>query len=256
MTAAAVSLVLAVCVFGGSLLAMSAARALPDSHLGSEARDVIKLGMGLVATLVALVLGLMIATAKGVYDAQSAGVRQLAGNVLLLDRTLAEYGPETQHARGLLRQSAELMLHRLWPADGSAPASLAPGESGAQMNEFLREVTGLPAQNETQRFLKAEALKLVADLAQARFQMYVQGSSELPLPFLVVVVVWLSILFAGYGLVAARNATVMIFLFACTLSVAGAVFLIQELATPFQGVVRVSSLPLRDVIAQLDHTAP
>ena len=177
--------------------------------------------------------------------------RQLSANVLLLDRSLAEYGPEAQHPRELLRQAAELMLQHLWPADGSAPVSLAPGEAHAQMSEFLREVTRLSPQNETQQFLKTQALRITSDLGQARFQLYVQGTSELPLPFLVIVVLWLIILFAGYGLIAARNATVMMFLLACTLSVAGAVFLIQELATPFEGMVRVSSVPLRDVITQL-----
>jgi hypothetical protein len=251
MIAAAVSLVVASCVFGGSILAMYAARALPDSHLSADARDVIKLRMALIATLVALVLGLMIATAKGTYDAQSAGVRQLSANALLLDRTLAECGPGTQHPRDLLRQAAELMLQHLWPADGSTPVSLAPGEVHSQMSEFLREVTRLSLQNETQQFLKTQALRITSDLGQARFQLYVQGTSGLPLPFLVIVVLWLIILFAGYGLIAARNATVMMFLLACTLSVAGAVFLIQELATPFEGMVRVSSVPLRDVITQL-----
>ena len=250
MSAAAVSPLVASCVFGGSLIAMYAARALPDSHLSADARDVIKVGMALIATLVALVLGLMIATAKGTYDAQSAGVRQLSANVLLLDRSLAEYGPEAQQPRDLLRQAAELMLQRLWPAD-SAPVSLAPGEARSQMSGFLREVTRLSPQNETQQFLKTQALRITSDLAQARFQMYVQGSSGLPLPFLVVVVLWLIVLFAGYGLIAARNPTVLVFLFACTLSVAGAVFLIQELANPFQGLIRVSSVPLREVNDQL-----
>ncbi len=251
MIALALSLVVASCVFGGSLLAMSAARALPDSHLGADARDVIKLGMALIATLVALVLGLMIATAKGTYDAQNAGVRQLSANVLLVDRSLAEYGPDTQHPRELLRQAAELMLHHLWPADGSAAVSLAPGEARAQMSEFLREITQLSPENEEQQYLKNQVLRITLDLAQARFQMYVQGTSELPLPFLAIVVLWLIILFAGYGLIAARNPTVLAFLLACTLSVSGAVFLIEELANPFEGLIRISSAPLREVITQL-----
>jgi hypothetical protein len=133
--------------------------------------------MALIATLVALVLGLMIATAKGTYDAQSAVVRQLSANVLLLDRILAEYGPEAEHPRDLLHQGAELMPQRLWPEDGSAPVSLAPGEARAPMDVFLREVTRLSPQNETQAFLKTQALRMTSDLAQARFQMYVQGTS-------------------------------------------------------------------------------
>lgn len=251
MTPGAVSLVIATVVFGGSILAMYVARALPDSHLGADARDVIKLGMALIATLVALVLGLMIATAKGTYDAQSAAVRQLSADVLLLDRSLAEYGPEAQHPRDLLREAAGLMLQHLWPEDGSAPLSLAPGEAHAPMAQFLREVTQLSPLNPTQEFLKTQVLRVTSDLAQVRFQMYVQGTSQLPLPFLIVISIWLIILFAGYGLIAARNPTVLVFLFAATLSVSGAVFLVQELANPFGGVVRVSGAPLDEVIAHL-----
>ncbi len=251
MTSGVVSLVIATVVFGGSILAMYVARALPDSHLGADARDVIKLGMALIATLVALVLGLMIATAKGTYDAQSAAVRQLSADVLFLDRSLAEYGEEAKQPRDLLREAASLMLQHLWPEDGSAPLSLAPGEAPVPMDLCLREVTQLSPQNQTQEFLKTQALRVTSDLAQIRFQMYVQGTSQLPLAFLIVIGLWLIILFAGYGLIAARNPTVLAFLFAATLSVSGAVFLIQELADPFGGVVRVSSVPLREVIAHL-----
>lgn len=251
MTHLAISLLMTGCVFAGAVLAMLAARALPNSHLSADARDVIKLGMGLVATLVALVLGLMIATAKGAFDAQSASVRQLSANVLLLDRTLAEYGPETGPARDLLRQASELTLRRLWPEEPSAPISLAPGESHAQMQLFLREVNTLAPQDATQQFLKAQALRTTSDLAQTRFQIYVQGSGGLPLPFLLVVVFWLFVLFGGYGLIAARNPTVLVSLLVCVLSVSGAVFLIQELADPFDGLMRVSSLPVRQVIAIL-----
>jgi hypothetical protein len=251
MTALAVSLIVAACVFSGAMLATLAARALPDPHLNAEARDVIKVAMALVATLVALVLGLMIATAKGTYDAQSAGVRQLSADILLLDRMLAEYGTETKPARALLYRFANLGLHRLWPEDGSAPVSLAPTEALAEKHAFLREVTGLSPQNELQQILKARALQAMTDLAQARLQVYTNASSGLPLPFLVLVVFWLVILFAGYGLIAPRNATVIASLLACSLSVAGAVYLIEELANPFSGMVRVSSEPLREVIGQL-----
>ncbi|MFO1128821.1 MAG: hypothetical protein U1E66_10390 [Rhodospirillales bacterium] len=251
MTPAAVSMVVVAVVFGGSILAMSVARLLPPSHLSAEAKDVIKLGMALVATLVALVLSLMIATAKSTYDAQTAAVRQLSADVLLLDRTLAEYGPDSQSSRALLRQSAELILGYLWPADGSAPASLAPGEARGPSEFLLREVTDLSPHSPTQEFLKAQALHLLSDMAQVRFNMYIQGTTELPPPFIIIVIIWLMILFSGYGLIAARNPTVILVIFAATLSVSGAVFLIQELATPFQGMMRVSSDPLREVIAQL-----
>lgn len=239
------------CVFGGAVVAMYASRALPDSHLSADARDVIKLAMALIATLVALVLGLMIATAKGTFDAQTGAVRQLSANILLLDRTLGEYGPETLSERDLLQQAANLTLRRLWPEDGSGPVSLAPGEAHVPMQSLMHRLNTLSPQDPTQQFLKAQALRTLGDLAQTRFQMYVQGGGGLPLPFFLVVLFWLCVLFSGYGLIAARNPTVLISLFVCTLSVSGAVFLIQELADPFDGLVRVSSAPLRHVIAIL-----
>lgn len=143
------------------------------------------------------------------------------------------------------------MLDRLWPENGSEPASLAPGEAHASMEQFLREITQLSPHDQTQEFLKAQLLRVTSDLAQARFQMYVQGTGRLPLPFLIIVILWLIILFGGYGLIAARNPTVLAFLFAATLSVSGAVFLIEELANPFGGMVRVSGAPLREVMAHL-----
>jgi hypothetical protein len=164
---------------------------------------------------------------------------------------LAEYGPDAEHPRDLLRGAAELTLERLWPADGAAPFSLAPGASRPEMEALIREIKRLSPQNERQQSLKTDALRVMSDLAQARLQIYVHGASGLPLPFLVVTVLCLMILFAGYGLIAAHNPTMIIFILACTLSVAGAVFLIQELANPFQGLVRVSSVPLRVVIGQL-----
>ncbi len=251
MHSAIVSLVVAAAVFGGSLFAMYAARVLPDSHFSAEARDVIKLAMALIATLVALVLGLMIATAKGTYDAQASAIRQLSANVLLLDRDLSEFGPEAQQPRDLLRDIAALMLQRLWPADGAAPASLAPDEARPQMQAFVDEITSLSPQNPKQQYLKTLALQLTSEIARARLQLYVQGGSALPLPFLVIMAIWLIVLFCGYGLIAARNPTVLVFLFACTLSVAGAVFLIEELVDPFGGIVRVSSAPLQDVTTHL-----
>ena len=98
------------CVFGGSVVAMIVKRFLPDHHLNADSRDVVKLGMGLIATLSALVLGLLIATAKGTYDAQSGLVNEISASYLMLDRVLARYGPETKEARDLLKKQCRRHL--------------------------------------------------------------------------------------------------------------------------------------------------
>jgi uncharacterized membrane protein len=246
-----VSLGVLAVVFGGSVIAMSAARAVPESHLAADSRDVIKLGMAVISTLVALVLGLMIATAKAGYDSQSTAARQLSANILLLDRTLAAYGDAAAAPRQLLREAATATYARLWPTDGSAPASLAPGESHAQMMSFVDEVAALAPSNGVQALLKAEAEQRLSRIAETRFDMYTQGGSSLPVPFLIIVVVWLVVLFAGIGLIAPRNLTVLAFLLAAAVSVSAAVFLIEELADPFAGVIRVSAEPMRQVLGQL-----
>ena len=97
--------------------------------------------------------------------------------------------------------------------------------------------------------LKARALEITVDLLQDRLRLFTRQDSSLPLPFLVVLASWLLILFAGYGLLAPRNATVVTVLFVCTLSVSAAIFLLLELSTPFAGMLRVSSGPLRDALA-------
>jgi hypothetical protein len=246
-----ICLIILALIFAGMLLAMRTARLLPDSHLNADGRDVIKLGMALIATLVALVLGLMVATAKGTFDAQGANVRQLAANLLLIDRILAEYGPEAAPPRALLRQAADKTQANLWPTDGSAPGSLAPDEARPEMQAFVAQVTSLAPLSEERDFLKRRALQATTDLANARLQLFVQGNSGLPPAFVFIVLFWLIILFGGYGIIAPCNATVVTVLLACSLAVAAALFLILELADPFSGLIRVPDEPLRQALSQM-----
>jgi hypothetical protein len=247
----AISCVAFACVFGGALLAMFVGRALPERHLSGDSKDVIKLMMALMATLAALVLGLLIATTKATFDTQSSAIKQISTNVILLDRVLANYGSETQDARGLLHRSAALTLDRIWPANNARPADLAPGEERREMHIFYDEVAALSPQKDARASLKARALQITFDLAQTRYQLFVQEDSSIPLPFLVVLVFWLTMLFAGYGLLAPRNPTVIAALFVCTLSVSGAIFLILEMAKPLEGTMRISSAPLHDALSHL-----
>ena len=207
------------------------------------------MGMGTIATLAALVLGLLIATTKGTYDTQSGTVKELAAKVLLLDRVLAKYGPETKPARDLLHSMVEATLDRIWPQDSGREANLTPGEFRAAGEAMYDKIAELSPQNDAQRALKARALDITADIAQTRLRLFAQQQSSLPLPLLVVLVFWLSILFAGYGLLAPANATVLAVLIVCALSLSGAIFLMLELATPFAGTMRVSGAPLRDALS-------
>jgi hypothetical protein len=239
------------CVFGGALLAMLVGRALPGQHLSAESKDVMKLGLALVATLSALVLGLLIAAAKGTYDTQSSAVKQMSTNVMLLDRLLARYGPQTKEARELLRRVTALGLDSLWPEGSARTANLAPGAARAETEAFYEKIAELSPKNDAQRAIQTRARDVATELEQTRLRLFAQKDSSIPLPFLVVLVFWLVILFAGYGLLAPRNATVVVVLIVCALSIAGALFLILELDRPFEGLMQVSSAPVREALARL-----
>jgi hypothetical protein len=230
---------------------MLVGRALPGSHLSGESKDAVKLGLTLIATLTALVLGLLVASAKGTYDTQNSAVKQLSANVILLDRVLAGYGPQTKEARELLRRAAARMQERIWPADGARSGDLSLGGARPEIELFYNMVANLAPKNDAQRTLKARALDITIDLGRTRTALFAQRGSSIPLPFLVVLVVWLIVLFTGYGILAPRNATVVAMMVVCILSVAAALFLILELDRPFEGLLRISSAPLDDAIARL-----
>lgn len=233
------------CIFGGALLGMLLRAVLPDRHLSAETKDVMKLGMGLIATMSALVLGLLVASAKGSFDAQKNGLAQLSGNLVFLDRLLAHYGPEAREAREQLRAAAADMLARTWPEEGSYS-----GSEGLYEGPF-EQIQGLSPKNEAQRTLQAQALKVGADIAQSRWSLFAQRGSSIPTPFLVVMVSWLAILFVSFSLHARLNATVFATLLLSALTVSSAIFLILELDRPYEGIIQISSAPLRNALGQL-----
>lgn len=237
------------CVFGGALLGMALRLILPEHHLNADSKDVIKLGMGLTATMSALVLALLTNSAKSSFDTQRNELTQMSANIILLDRVLAHYGPETKDARALLRLTVAGMIARVWPEDRSKLTSMEP--DSAQGEGFFDKIEELSPQNEVQRSLQAQALKTSIDIGQARLLMLEQGGRSIPMPFLVLLIFWVTGIFLSFGLFAPHNATVIATLFLCALSVSGAIFLIMELDHPFGGLVRISSAPLTSAIAHI-----
>ncbi|MDB5309810.1 MAG: hypothetical protein JWO38_4012 [Gemmataceae bacterium] len=239
------------CTFGGALFGIFLRRILPDSHLSSESKDVVKMGTGLLATLAALVLGLLIASAKSSFDAQRTGFQQLSANLILLDRSLKFYGPETKEIRDQLRRTVALVLDHRWPATGSRGTGLdAPdiSESAAALYAAVRD---LAPKTDAQKAVQAQALQVSSDLGRTRWQLSQGDESSIPTPFLVVLIFWLTVLFITFGLFSPGNATVISVLLICAVSVSGALFLIVELDRPFNGLIQISSKPLRDALGQL-----
>jgi hypothetical protein len=241
------------CVFAGALLGMLLRKILPEDHLSSDSKDVVKLGMGLIGTMAALVLSLLISSAKGAYDTRSSEVTQMSANIILLDRVLAHYGPEAREARDLLRRSVARLIDQMWPE--SSAGSSQPTPTGG-LEAFYDKIQVLSPQNDAQRSLQAQALTICIGLGQTHWLLAGQSDRSIPVPFLVVMVCWLAIIFVSFGLFARPNATVIVALFVCALSFSSAIFLILELDRPFDGLLRISSTPMREAIARLGAVGP
>ncbi len=239
-----------VCIFGGAFIGMYLRRRLPGHHLDADTKDVVRLGGGFISTIAALVLGLLIASANSTFEAQSGQVKQLIANTILLDNVLALYGPEAGSMRASLRRSIPIMTDRIWRENSSDSGKETAFEAGTAGLALGQEILALSPQTETQRALKAMALSATDDIAKARFLLFAKAGS-LPMPFLVVLVSWLTILFASFSLFSNSNATAITALCVFAVSASASIFLILELSTPFSGLMQIPSEALRNALAPL-----
>lgn len=250
MSALILALIAFACIFGGALLGLFIHSYLPGNHLSDNGRDIVKMGAGLIATLAALVLGLLVSSAKSTLDSINAELTQDSAKIIMLDRVLAKYGPDTKEIRGLLRLRVESAIKRIWPEVETGNVTVESPEAASAVEAIQDKLRELTPGNSSQRQLQSQAVQIAAELAQSRWLVIEQTQMTLPPVFLVILIIWLSMLFASFGLLSQVNATVVVVLFMCALSVSAAIFLINEMNTPVTGMIKVSSAPLR---AALDH---
>jgi hypothetical protein len=246
-----IAFILFVVLVGAALLGRRVRRYLPEDHLSADSRDSVKLAMGLVATMTALVLGLLVSSAKDGYDTKRSVVIQMAAKVAFLDRVLALYGPETVEARGELRAAVTDSVRRIWPTGQSGPAQLAPNQQAG--DALYVGIHRLTPHDDTQRALKAQVATLMVDLGQLRSLLVAQSIPSISKPMLLILVSWLVVIFFGFSLIAPPNATTMLALVASAFAVACAIFLILELDHPFGGLIHIPSEPLINVLTHLPN---
>jgi hypothetical protein len=237
------------CLLGAVLLGMGFRRLLPEHHLSTDTKDTVKLAMGLVATMAALLLGLLVSSAKDTYDGQRTQVIQIAAKLTFLDRVLVNYGPEAAETRDQLRAVTEETVQRMWPEERSIPPQLATKTPVGDAIYFAFQ--HLSPRDDTQRSLKAQAGTLMMEVAQLRALLAAQSAPSISKPLLIIVVFWLVVIFLSFSLLAPPNATATLALMVSALSVSGAIFLILELDRPFGGLIEISSEPLLKVLSQL-----
>jgi len=252
MNASIVGIIAFACTFLGTLFGMWLRTHLPQQHLSTESGDTIKVGIGLIATMTALVLGLVTASAKSAFDTVDMAVRNAAIDVLTLDRLLARYGPETKEIRKGFQSVIVRRIDMIWPRDSSHPIQLDPSQSMTQAEQIVDRIRALTPHDAAQQSLQSRAVELGESLLKARWMVEAGESQSIPVPFLVILLFWMTIIFTSFGLFAPRNLTVLAVLFVCSLSVSSALFLVLELDGPFEGLIKVSPAPLRYAASRLD----
>jgi hypothetical protein len=248
MSSFAIGLIVVACLSAGAITGFLIRLALPGHHLSTESKDTIKLGTGLIGTMAALVLGLLVGSTKGSYDTQKAELTQMSAKMILLDRALAHFGPEAKETREQLKVAAERMLGVFW-RDGNEPSSAA--SPSAAKERLYDLILSLAPKTDAERSIQSQALSMAVDIGQTRWLLQQQSGSSVSTVFLVILIFWLSVTFISFGLFAPANATVIFTFVLCAFSVAAAVFLILELDHPFSGMIQIPKETLRSALEQL-----
>jgi hypothetical protein len=237
------------CLVGAVLIGITIRGLLPEAHLSSETKDAVKVAMGLVATMSALVLGLLVSSAKSSYDIQRTEVIQMAAKVAFLDRVLAAYGPEAAGVRAQVRDMLGQSIQQIWPGALRHPAGRNPNIQAG--NLVYAALQHLSPQDNAQAALKSQATTQAVDVAQVRSLLAAQSVPSISRPMLIIVVSWLVVIFVGFSVIAPRNATAILALMLSALAVSGAIFLILELDEPFGGFIGISSEPMVNALHQI-----
>ncbi len=239
------------CSFAGAWLGGFLRERLPEAHRSQETAEVVKLGTGLVGTMAALVLGLLVASAATEFNTEASGVQTMATDFILLDRALGRYGPEAKPARQKLHDLLDGFVTSISSRGDVPPDRAISARTSSQASMMFDAIRDLSPKTEPERIIQNECLKSCTELGKTRWALIQGADNPIPTPFLVVLMFWLTALFLGFGLIAAPNGTVLATLFVCSVSVAAVLFIILDLNQPFDGLIRVSMDPIRYALAEV-----
>jgi hypothetical protein len=251
MTPREIGAIVVACIFGSALLGIGLRRLLPEHHVGDDAKDIVKLGLGLISTLAALVMGLLISSASASFNAVSTELTAVTVRVLQLDHLLYQYGPEAKEVRGLLARNFGATVEFIFSRDPAQRDSLINPNAVSRQDEVQAGIRRLSPATDEQRELRSRALDLAYDAGAERWYLVLQHAGTISTPLLAVLVSWLCVIFFGWGLFAPRHALMMSALFTFATCATLAIFLVLELDSPFEGWVRVSDAQMRMALAQL-----
>jgi hypothetical protein len=245
-----VGLVIFGIVLAGALAGWALRQRLPPHHLTDETKNVVSVSMAMVATISALVLGLLISNANNSFIALGGEVTTLSAQILRLDRILHRYGPDADQARETLREYAIHKSVDLFPEDsrGVRLNNLSTYELLQQLED---QILGLKPENARDQWWLGQAMTLAGKIGDARWLMSQQVGQGTPKAFVALLAFWLMSLFVSFGLFAPRNATSMLFLTLCAIAVSGAIAMILELEKGVGAFVHISPQPMRQAVKAL-----
>ncbi len=253
MSPLAIAMIVFCCSFGAALIGMGLYTKLSEHHRSTETQDVLKLVMGLIATMAALVLSLLIVSSHSSYERQSDQLKALSTDLILLDMVLESYGPDAKAIRDRLRYSVRETHDRIWSIHGVRPENLNSAKTRSLVKANLVNIQNLSPDTAEKREILGHAMQIEQGLARTRLLMFSELGSSIPWPFLTMLVCWLTVLFLGFGLFTRINAIVTAALLVGAISVSSAIFLVLELNDPYHGSIRISDAPLLNALA---HMAP
>jgi hypothetical protein len=254
MNEIAISVIAAACVFAGGVGGLLLSPLLPMHHLTTETRDTVRLGMGMISILASLVLGLLTASAKGTFDSADQQLRAYAADLILLDETLRDYGTAADPIRMMLRQYTGEAVHTTWPDEAPAQAQpLENKQAGELLDHVMQATLTLSPTIDNERWLRTQALQIAAQLIHTRWSLLVSQEGAINPVLLGIMVAWIFIIFASFGLYAPRNTTVVAAFFLCAMAIGASIFVILEMDTPFNGAIMISGVPMKNALAHLSQ---
>ena len=240
-----------VAIFGGVIAGMLVGRRLPGHHLSSATQSAVTVAVAVIGTLSALVLGLMISAANRSFSARSDEVRQLSVQLIRIDRNLHRYGPEADDARLALHAWAKAKTQQLFPEKGQERPSIQG--TTIMLESVQDEIIDLEPKNPRQNYLRTLCLTLTSTIIQSGWSLETLTGHSIPVPFLILLVFWLSVVFASFGLFAPPNPTTIVMLLLCTVAVSGGIYFIEELDNPASGLIQISPDAMRRAVNEIGN---
>jgi hypothetical protein len=239
-----------VVIFFGSAVGFTIGKFLPEEHRGAPTERVVQGAMRTMSLLSALVLGLLVASAKGKFDTNNVQVEQFAAQLMLLNGDLTNFGAGAADARTTLEQYTSAKIADVWRAPSATKDE--PENPAPVLDRLQMEVLALAPQNDFQRAMARGAADVVAQLVREKWLLVAEQSARAPQPFLLALMAWLCVLFVLIGLFAPRNPITLGTVLVCAFSIGSAVALIEDLDQPYGGFIVVSPEPMQAALALMD----